>query len=92
MFAEDLDVFFADMALDATYDGATAVKVLFDAAYLEQLDGVANVGPAATGKASDFPAASAIGKTLVIGATTYRIRTHEPQDDGAIVILRLEKT
>ena len=90
MFDEDLDAFFdtEEHALDATYDGATAVKVNFDHAYLEQL-GVAGTDPVALGKASDFPAA-AVGKTLTIGATTYTIRNPQPQDDGATVLLELQ--
>jgi hypothetical protein len=90
VFTEDLDAFLDtdEFALDATYNSATAVKVIFDAAYLEQL-GIAGTGPVALGKASDFPAA-AVGKTLAISSTTYTIRNREPQDDGAWVLLRLE--
>ena len=90
MFAENLDAFFdttTGLALDATYDGGTAVKVIFDAAYLEQF-GVAGVRPAALGKASVFPA-NAVGKTLLIGATTYVVKGREPIDDGALVLLTL---
>jgi hypothetical protein len=88
VFAENLDAFFDTVtghAVAATYDGATAVDVIFDAAYLEQF-GVAGVRPVAVGKASVFPAA-AVGKTLLIGATTYTIKGREPIDDGAIVAL-----
>lgn len=90
MFTEDLNAFFdtADFAVDATYDGATAVKVIFDAAYLEQL-GIAGTKPAALGQASVFPAA-AVGKTLLIGSTTYTIKGREPLDDAAIVLLTLK--
>lgn len=91
MFTEDLTAFFdatTGHALDATYDGATAVKVIFDAAYLEQL-GMAGTKPAAVGKASDFPAA-AVTKTLLISGTTYTIRGREPIDDGALVLLTLK--
>jgi hypothetical protein len=68
------------LADPATYDGATAVAVLFDAAYLDTL-GMAATNPVALGKATDFPAA-AVGKTLLIGSTTYTIRNRQPQDDG----------
>lgn len=91
MFTENLDAFFntsTGFALDATYDGVTAVKVIFDNGYLEQL-GIAGTRPAAMGKASDFPAA-AVGKTLLVGGTTYTIRGREPQDDGALVLLSLK--
>jgi hypothetical protein len=71
----------------ATSSKATAVKVIFDAAYIDTL-GMTATNPAALGKASDFPA-SAVGKTLLIGATTYTIRSRQPQDDGAFVLLQL---
>jgi len=92
MLSEDPDVFLDtdDFAVDATYDGATAVKVIFDNAYLEQVD-VAGTNPVATGKASDFPAGTCIGKTLVIGATTYIIRVRQPVDDGLFAQLQLEQ-
>ena len=90
MFTENLDVFFntGELATEATYDGSTSVNVIFDAAYLEQL-GVAGTHPMALGKASDFPAAC-VGKTLLLNGTTYTIRTREPVDDGATVILALK--
>jgi len=96
VYSEDLAVFFTlkengGLAEPGVYDGAT-VAVLFDAAYLEQVDGmVGNTEPAATGMASIF-LVSAVGKTLAIDGVTYRIRTREPQDDGATVLMRLEKT
>jgi hypothetical protein len=92
MFTEDPDVFLDsdDFAVDATYDGATAVKVIFDNAYLGQVD-IAGTNPVATGKASDFPAGTCIGKTLVINAVNYIIRRREPVDDGLFVQLQLEQ-
>lgn len=91
MFTEDLSAFFntAEFATAATYNGATPVAVIFDAAYLAQL-GIAGTNPVALGQASVFPAA-AVGKTLVIGGVNYIIRNREPQDDGACVLLQLEK-
>ena len=90
MFTEDLSVFFstAEFASAATYNGATAVNVILDAAYLEAL-GIAGTNPVALGKASDF--AAPVGKTLAIGATTYTIRNFRALDDGALVVLELEK-
>lgn len=92
-FSENLDAFVAlkadgGLADPGTYDGATAVAVIFDAAYLEQF-GIAGTGPQAVGKASVFPA-SAVGKTLLINGTTYTIRGREPIDDGAFVRLTLK--
>lgn len=90
MFTEDLDAFLNtdEHAVEATYDGATPVNVIHDAAYLEQL-GIAGTRPVALGKASDFPAA-AVSKTLLIGSTTYTIKGREPVDDGAFVLLVLK--
>lgn len=93
-FTEDLDAFLStdDFGIAATYDAAaanTTVNVIHDAAYLEQL-GIAGTRPAAMGKALDFPAASAVGKTLTIGAVTYTIKGREPLDDGAFVVLTLK--
>lgn len=92
MFEEDLDAFLdpRDHGVEALYDGATTVHVIFDNAYTESF-GIAGTSPVALGKASDFPAASAIDKTLVIGGTTYKIRNRQPQDDGAFVALQLEE-
>lgn len=89
-FTEDLTVFLqtGDFATAATYDGSTSVNVIFDAAYIEQL-GIAGTKPAALGLATDFPAA-AVGKTLLIGSTTYTIKGREPLDDGAFVLLTLK--
>lgn len=92
MFTENLDAFLdptSGHALEALYDGATAVNVIFDEAYLDQL-GIAGTRPAALGKASTFPAA-AVGKTLLLAGTTYTIKGREPVDDGAFVLLTLKK-
>ena len=90
MLSEDLSVFFntAEFALAATYNGATAVSVIFDNEYIEALTGIAGTTPVALGKATDF--ADPVGKTLLILGTTYTIRNKRPQDDGAIVLLDLE--
>lgn len=90
-FTEDLSAFLStdDFATAATYDSSTAVNVIFDRAFIETL-GMTNTNPVAMGKASDFPEGSAVGKTLLIGSTTYTIRGREPLDDGAFVLLQLE--
>ncbi len=96
-FTEDLTVFFqtADFAVAATYTvygGSPAtVNVIKDEAFLDRL-GVNATNPTALGRASDFSAISANGQdTLAIGATTYRIKDSQPLDDGAVVLLQLEK-
>jgi len=88
MFSENLDAFYnvtSGFALDATYDGATAVKVIPEDDYLEQL-GVAGLRQAVRGKASDFPAA-AVGKTLLVGGTTYTIKGREPLPPDRVEVL-----
>lgn len=91
MFTEDLDAFLNtdEHAVDGTYDGATAVKVIFDNDYLRALGMVSTADPSALGKASVFPAA-AVTKTLLISGVTYTIRDRQPIDDGAFVLLQLE--
>ncbi len=92
MFTEDLSVFFNTdgFAEDATYDTANTIPVIFDRAYLEQLGMIAGAGPVAMAKAADV-AADPTGKPLVIRGVTYTIRNIMPQDDGAVVLLDLEK-
>ena len=86
---EDFSAFFntAEFAVSATYNGAAAVKVIFDASYLESLN-IYGTNPVALGKAVDF--SSPVGKTLLIGAITYTIRNAQPVGDGATVSLELE--
>jgi hypothetical protein len=76
-------------ATAATYDGATAVSVHFETEYIDS-NGMGGHGPAAWGRTSDFPVA-AIGKTLLISGTTYRITHRRLQDDGKVVVLMLEE-
>lgn len=92
MFTEDLSPFFdtvTGFAVAATLQGGAAggVPVIFDAAYIDTL-GMAATNPVALGKATDFPSA-AVGKTLLIGSTTWTIRNRQPQDDGTFVLLQL---
>lgn len=91
MFTEDLSVFFqtGDFAVAATYDGSTTVNGLFDAAYVDAL-GVSSVNPVFMCDAADVPAAG-VNKTLLVNGVTYRIRDRQPEGDGALVVLQLEK-
>lgn len=91
MFAEDITAFFdtADFATAATLQGGAVVNVIFDAAHLEVL-GVSSANPAALAKASDV-AVTDVGKTLTINAVVYTINDRQPQDDGATVLLQLQK-
>lgn len=91
-FTEDLSAFFdatSGFATAATYDGATAVSVIFDHEFLRAFGILDTSNPSALGKASDFPA-GAVTKTLLISGTTYTIRSRQLMDDGALVVLQLE--
>jgi hypothetical protein len=90
VFSEDRSAFLdtSGHALAATYDGATAVNVIFDAAYSLAL-GMAGTNPVAIGDSADFPV-SAVNKTLLVNGVTYTIRNREPMDDGAFVLLQLQ--
>ena len=92
MFPEDHSIFFDDddFAVDATYDGATPIKVIFDNDYLLQQGLVAGREPTALCIAANV-AADPSGKALVIGGVNYVIRNIEPIADGATALLRLEK-
>lgn len=89
-FTEDLSAFFDtdDFAIAATV-GATTVNVIFDREYIDAVGRVSSANPVALAKASD--AAAAVGATITISGTAYTIRDRQPQDDGAVVLLQLEK-
>ncbi len=88
----DLDAAYeSELAEDATFDGATAVRVFFDRAYRGEL-GMAGAEPLARGRVSEFASAAAcVGKTLLISGTTYTIRNWQPVDDGGEVELPLSE-
>lgn len=91
-FAEPLSVFFDpnDFAVVALYNGATTVNVIFDAEYTEPLgNDVQGSAPVAWCQASLLPGV-AHGDTLVINATTYKVRGVEPDGTG-VLLLRLEE-
>jgi len=90
-FTEDLSVFFntEDFATAAMASWGGTVNVIFDAEYLDQL-GMAGTNPGALAMASEVPA-SAVNGTITINGTAYTIRDRQPQDDGAVVLLQLER-
>lgn len=91
MLDEDLDDFLStdDFGTAATI-GAAALNVIFDAAYLEGLLGVAGTNPIALAKTSDVPSA-VIGQLIVItGKGTYKITNVKAVDDGAFSLLDLQ--
>ena len=86
---EDLSVFLntAEFASAATYDGSTAIDVIFDRAYLAGL-GIAGTDPQALCDSSDV-ADNPRGKLLVIAGVTYTIQNRRAIDDGAFSVLEL---
>ena len=91
-FTEDLSPFFStsDFAVEALWNGATSVPVIFDSEYIEALRGVVEgSGPVALCAAADVPGI-AHGDTQVIDGVTYKVRGVEPDGTG-LVLLRLEQ-
>jgi len=91
-FSEDLSVFFDDddFALTATLNGTVSGNVIVDRDYLRAVGMVASSNPMAMAQASEYGTACLDG-TLVAGGTSYAIRDRQPQDDGSVVLLELEK-
>jgi len=92
MFAEDLTAFFditSGFAQNATLSGGGVVPVIFDKAYQVALGGlVESSGPQCVAKSADVSAVVQ-GSTLVIGGTTYKAATVQPDGTG-ITLLELE--
>jgi hypothetical protein len=85
MFAENLAPFFAasGMGVAVTVDGQ-AREAIFDSEF--QLGGltatgIASAQPMLTLRTADVPA-SPVGKTTVVGSTTYTIVEHQPDGTG----------
>jgi hypothetical protein len=90
-FVEDLSVFFADFAVDATLN-ASALPAIVDNDSLLELDGIVTQLPSALVKTSD--AASAVpGQAFVASSVTYTVRQvlKEPPD-GALTRLVLARS
>lgn len=93
---EDLSVFFNanDFATACTYKaggtgGGTTIYVIKDEPF-QGAFGITGTNPTIRCKASDI-AAFSNADTFTIGSTVYRGVNEEPQDDGATVIIQLEK-
>jgi hypothetical protein len=89
MFNEDLSVFFDDddFALAGTVSG-TEILGIFDREYLNALGIVSGANPVFLVKTSD---SAPVNGTLALSGTNYAIRDRQPVDDGATVLLQLEK-
>lgn len=91
-FAEDLTPFFntAEFATAATYNSATTVNGIFDREYGEALGNVVEgTTPVFLCALADLPSVDH-DDTLLIDATTYKVKGVEPDGTG-VVLLRLEK-
>lgn len=86
MFAEDLSPFFnaAEFGQAATLDGA-AVTGIFDNAYTEAF-GMASRAPMFTLQSSQAASATQ-ASVLVVGATTYRVTSVQPDGTGVTTLL-----
>jgi len=92
MLTEDHSIFFDDddFAVTATLNGTAAGNVIVDQEYLRALEMVSSNNPVALAIASEY-GTSVVNGTLVAGGATYVIRDRQPQDDGAHVLLQLER-
>lgn len=91
-FVEPVGLYFADLGVDVTIDGASA-RGIFDDDYVGAgggaFDGVASSGPRLLIAASAAPSVQQ-GTSVVIGARTYRVRVPQPDGTG-MVNLPLER-
>ena len=85
---EDFSVYFADFGVPATFNGTTAVNVIFDKEYLGAM-GIESNNPVALVEAAKIPAV-VHGDTLLISAVTYKVIGVEPDGVG-MVLLQLQK-
>lgn len=91
MFTEDLTEFLdVDEHAIAGTVGTSTVNGIFDRAYIEAMGMVSGANPIFLIDSDDV-ATAAVGSTISIGGTSYKIRNAEPQDDGALSLLQLEK-
>ena len=92
-FYEDWSAFFneAEFAVEATLTPGGPGLVIFDeGGEILETFGIQHAGPIALCPASQWPNL-AIGDTLTIGATGYRIRSAPRIDDGALTLLTLAR-
>ena len=90
-FTEDLDEFLDgdEFATPATYDGSTAISVIFDNDWQAMplgLAGQSALRPRAFCKTAAI-AANPVGKTLLINAVTYTIAEHQPDGTGMSLLI-----
>lgn len=87
-FTEDFTEFFditGGFAVNATYNGTTTIAGIFDNGYAESLGGdVASTDPMFLCPVGALTEAGSIGKTLLIGSTTYVIVGFEPDGTGMV--------
>lgn len=95
-FTEDLAPFFqtADFAVAAIYKAGgigagVTINVIYDAPDLEHF-GITGTKPQVLARASDI-ASFSNADTLTIGGTVYRCVDSDPQDDGSVLRIALEK-
>lgn len=86
-FTADIGAMLDDFGTTVTLNGSS-VRAVFDNAYAQGTVGPIGMGgtqPVLTLATSDVPA-SPVGKTCVVGATTYTVASHEPDGTGVSVL------
>lgn len=91
-FSEDLSFFFDDddFAGTALLNGTVSGNVIFDEEALRAFGMVSSNNPVALAIAAEY-GTSVLNGTLALLSGTYVIRDRQLQDDGAVVLLQLEK-
>jgi hypothetical protein len=87
----DINAFFTDFAVDASYHGAS-IRVIFDESYKlvnALTGGIESTGPQAICQSSDVAGAQH-GEQIVVNDTAYYITGIEPDGSG-ITVLTLSK-
>lgn len=80
-FAEPIDVYFADFAVDAVRAAGASSKVIFDAPYQGALSMIESSNPTATAKDGDIVR----DEVLTIKGTRYKAVRPEPDGTGFTV-------
>lgn len=91
-FTETFATFFStsDFGVAALWKGATSVNGIFDAAYADPLGVAEGSKPAFTCEAAAVTGVKH-GDTMIINATTYKVRGVQPDGTGVVVIVLEEQ-
>lgn len=82
-FTENLDPFFADYGVAATVNGVQVIGI-FDKAYQERFGVVSGTEPILIVQST---VSAAEGQTVVIGSSSYKVASIEPDGTGITVLV-----